>query len=69
MDWKKTALIVIDMENAFIDSASPLCIKNALATVPACGKVIEKARERKNVYEIKSKSLRKNYLVVCGTTT
>ena len=47
MDWKTTALIVIDMENAFIDPASPLCIKNALATVPACGKVIEKARERK----------------------
>ena len=39
MDWKTTALVVIDMENAFIDHASPLCIKNALATVPACGKV------------------------------
>ena len=47
MDWKTTALIVIDMENAFINPASPLCIKNALATVPACGKVIRKARERK----------------------
>ena len=47
MDWKQTALVVIDMENAFIDPASPLCIKNALATVPACGKVIEKARDRK----------------------
>ena len=47
MDWKKTALIVIDMENAFIDPASPLCIKNALATVPACGRVIKKAKERK----------------------
>ena len=46
MDWKTTALVVIDMENAFIDPASPLCIKQALATVPACGRVIEKARER-----------------------
>ena len=46
MDWKKTALIVIDMENAFIDPESPLCIRNALATVPACGRVIRKARER-----------------------
>lgn len=47
MDWKTTALVVIDMENAFIDPASPLCIKHALATVPACGRVIQKARERK----------------------
>ena len=47
MDWKKTALVVIDMENAFIDPESPLCIRNALATVPACGRVIRKARERK----------------------
>ena len=46
MDWKTTALVIIDMENAFIDPASPLCIKNALATGPACGKVIVKARER-----------------------
>ena len=47
MDWKTTALVVIDMENAFLDPTSPLCIKPALATVPACGSVIEKARERK----------------------
>ena len=47
MDWKKTALVVIDMENAFIDPESPLCIRNALATVPACGRVIRKSRERK----------------------
>ena len=47
MDWNKTALVVIDMENAFIDPESPLCIRNALATVPACGRVIRKSRERK----------------------
>ena len=46
MDFKKTALIVIDMENAFISKQSPLCIKGAAETVPACGRVIEKARER-----------------------
>lgn len=46
MDWKATALVVIDMENAFISEESPLCIKEAQATVPACGKVIRKARER-----------------------
>lgn len=47
MDWKKTALVVIDMENAFISEESPLCIKQAAATIPACGRVIRKARERK----------------------
>lgn len=46
MDWKTTALVVIDMENAFISKESPLCIKEAAASVPACGKVIRKARER-----------------------
>ena len=46
MDWKTTALVVIDMENAFISEESPLCIKNARASVPACGRVIRKARER-----------------------
>ena len=54
MDWKKTALVVIDMENAFIDPASPLCIKNALATIPACGKIIDKARERYNDDEVET---------------
>ena len=60
MDWKKTALVVIDMENAFIDPTSPLCIKNALATVPACGKVIEKARERKIPVFFVNRIYRKN---------
>ena len=60
MDWKKMALVVIDMENAFIDKASPLCIKNALATVPACGKVIEKARERKIPVFFVNRVYRKN---------
>ncbi len=47
MDWNTMALIVIDMENAFISKESPLCIKQAAATIPACGRVIQKARERK----------------------
>ncbi len=54
------ALVVIDMENAFIDPSSPLCIKNALATVPACGKVIEKARERKIPVFFVNRVYRKN---------
>lgn len=60
MDWKTTALVVIDMENAFIDPASPLCIKHALETVPACGKVIEKARERKIPVFFVNRIYRKN---------
>lgn len=60
MDWKTTALVIIDMENAFIDPVSPLCIKNALATVPACGKVIDKARERKIPVFFVNRIYRKN---------
>ena len=32
----KQALIMIDMQRGFLDSASPLCIPSAEATVPAC---------------------------------
>lgn len=60
VNWKTTALVVIDMENAFIDPASPLCIKNALATVPACGRVIQKARERKIPVFFVNRVYRKN---------
>ncbi len=60
MDWKKTALVVIDMENAFIDESSPLCIKQAAATVPACGKVIRKARERETPVFFVNRVYRRN---------
>ena len=60
MDWKTTALVVIDMENAFIDPASPLCIKQALDTIPSCGKVIQKARERKIPIFFVNRVYRKN---------
>ncbi len=38
------ALIVIDMENGFIDPRSPHCIRQAAATVPACRSVVCTAR-------------------------
>lgn len=60
MDWKKTALVVIDMENAFIDERSPLCIKQAAATVPGCGRVIRRARERKIPVFFVNRVYRKN---------
>lgn len=40
----KQALIVIDMQNGFLDPESPLCIQGARATVPACARVIEACR-------------------------
>ena len=40
----KYALVMIDMQNGFIDSASPLCIPMAAATVPACAEVITLCR-------------------------
>lgn len=46
MNWRETALVVIDMENAFISRESPLCIRDAAESISACGKVIRKARER-----------------------
>lgn len=48
MDWKTTALVVIDMENAFISKESPLCIQEAAKSVPACGRVIRKAERKRD---------------------
>ena len=41
----RPALLVIDMEKAFLEEASPLFIKQAKATLPACGKAVEEARK------------------------
>ena len=41
----KSALIVIDMENGFVDPDSPHCIKHAAATVPALSRTIAAARK------------------------
>lgn len=38
----KQALIMIDMQRGFLDSASPLCIPSAEATVPACAALIDR---------------------------
>lgn len=40
----KHALLVIDMQNGFLEPASPLCIRDARATVPACARVIAACR-------------------------
>lgn len=40
----KQALIVIDMQNGFLNPESPLCIRGARSTVPACARVIAACR-------------------------
>ena len=40
-----SALLVIDLERGFLDPTSPLCIRQAAATLPACGQVIAHARK------------------------
>jgi len=42
----KPALIIIDMQNGFLNPESPLCIQGAKATVPACAEVIAACRAR-----------------------
>lgn len=42
---EKTALLIIDMEKAFVEEGSAHCIKQAKATVPACAKAVAIARE------------------------
>lgn len=42
----RSAFIIIDMENGFIDPDSPLCITGAAATVPALASAAEAAREK-----------------------
>ncbi|MGI6206445.1 MAG: cysteine hydrolase family protein [Anaerovoracaceae bacterium] len=45
-DLSKAALIVIDMENGFVDGRSPFCIKGAAETVPAISKIAGTFREK-----------------------
>ena len=40
----RAALIMIDMQNGFLDPASPCCIAGAAATVPACAEVLRFCR-------------------------
>lgn len=39
------ALLVIDMQNGFLNPESPLCIRGARATVPACARLIAGCRK------------------------
>uniref|UniRef100_A0A803LNH9 Isochorismatase-like domain-containing protein n=1 Tax=Chenopodium quinoa TaxID=63459 RepID=A0A803LNH9_CHEQI len=44
--WKKTALLVIDMQNDFVLPGAPLLVDGAAAIVPNVIKAVEVARER-----------------------
>lgn len=46
LDNKKTALLMIDMQKAFVEPRAALCIQGAKATVPACEAALAEARER-----------------------
>ena len=43
---KRTALIMIDMQQAYLEPESPVCIPGAKATVPACAELIRSCRLR-----------------------
>ncbi len=43
---QNTALLMIDMQNGFLNEQSPCCIAGARATVPACSAVIRHCREQ-----------------------
>ncbi len=45
IDWSKTALLVIDMQRAFVEPDQPLCVTGAAATVPALTITVNDARK------------------------
>ena len=45
IDPAKMALLVIDMQKAFVDPESPICVAGTQETVPAIANTVEKARE------------------------
>ncbi len=56
----KQALLVIDMEEGFLNESSPLYIRQAADTVPRLAQVIAKARERKIPVFFVNRIYRKN---------
>ena len=56
----KQALIMIDMQRGFLDSASPLCIPAAEETVPACAALIGRCHEAgvPVIYAVRAESKR-----------
>lgn len=44
-EWKKTALLVIDMQKAFVEPGQPLCVAGAQKTVPELIRTVSYVRE------------------------
>ena len=44
IDPATSALLMIDMQNGFIDEASSLCVAGARASIPACADALKAAR-------------------------
>ena len=44
LDYKKTALLIIDMQKGFVEPEAALCVPTAKATIPAINSVIHKCR-------------------------
>ena len=42
---ERAALLLIDMQHGFLDDDSGLCVAGAAATVPACSRALERARQ------------------------
>ncbi|MBQ9180280.1 MAG: cysteine hydrolase [Firmicutes bacterium] len=45
LDYKKAALLIIDMQKGFVEPGAALCVPTAKATIPAINSVIDKCRE------------------------
>lgn len=45
IDAKKTAMMIIDMQKAFVEPGAALCIKGAKATVPGIAAAVDRARK------------------------
>lgn len=45
IDPRSAAVVMIDMQNGFINRDSPLCVAGAEASIPACVRVLKRARE------------------------
>ena len=44
LDYKKAALLIIDMQKGFVEPGAALCVPTAKATIPAINSVIDKCR-------------------------
>lgn len=56
----KTAYLLIDMEQGFVNPAGGHCVKGAAATVPACSKTMQAAREKGMAVVIVKRVYREN---------